>query len=224
MSTANPIASRPPKVQPWHLDRLAVVYVRQSSVQQVLENRESTERQYALADRAVACGWRARPHPGHRRGPGQERQHLRRPARVPTAPRRGRARSRRADPGHRDESARALLQGLASTPRTLRHLPDAAGRSRRAIRSHRPPRPAPVGAQGHDERGRTPRPARAPCARPAQARRAAGRSTWRPRSVTSAHPKAGSNRTPMNRCGGRHPCVRVVRSTGQRPQPWSRHS
>ena len=57
MSTANPSSPRPPKVQPWHLDRLAVVYVRQSSVQQVLENRESTERQYALADRAVACGW-----------------------------------------------------------------------------------------------------------------------------------------------------------------------
>jgi DNA invertase Pin-like site-specific DNA recombinase len=56
MTTANP-GLRSPKIQPWHLDRLAVVYVRQSSVQQVLENRESTERQYALVDRAVACGW-----------------------------------------------------------------------------------------------------------------------------------------------------------------------
>lgn len=58
MSTPDPLTlPRPAKVQPWHLDRLAVVYVRQSSAQQVLENRESTERQYALADRAVACGW-----------------------------------------------------------------------------------------------------------------------------------------------------------------------
>ena len=45
------------KVQPHHLDRLAVVYVRQSTPRQVLENRESTDRQYALADRAVALGW-----------------------------------------------------------------------------------------------------------------------------------------------------------------------
>lgn len=51
------LLSRFPKVQSWHLDRWAIVYVRQSSVQQVLENRESTERQYALVDRAVDCGW-----------------------------------------------------------------------------------------------------------------------------------------------------------------------
>ena len=58
MTTANPVPLLcSPKVQAWHLDRLAVVYVRQSSVQQVLENRESTQRQYALVDRAVACGW-----------------------------------------------------------------------------------------------------------------------------------------------------------------------
>src|SRR5512135_2390304 len=49
--------SRSPKLQPWHLDRLAVVYVRQSSPQQVAENRESTDRQYALAHRAVELGW-----------------------------------------------------------------------------------------------------------------------------------------------------------------------
>src|SRR5512138_64017 len=49
--------SRSSKLQPWHLDRLAVVYVRQSSPQQVAENRESTDRQYALAHRAVELGW-----------------------------------------------------------------------------------------------------------------------------------------------------------------------
>ena len=37
--------------------KLAVVYVRQSSLQQVLENRASTARQYALRDSAVALGW-----------------------------------------------------------------------------------------------------------------------------------------------------------------------
>jgi DNA invertase Pin-like site-specific DNA recombinase len=45
------------KVCPRHLDRLAVVYVRQSSARQVVENRESTELQYRLGDRAVALGW-----------------------------------------------------------------------------------------------------------------------------------------------------------------------
>jgi DNA invertase Pin-like site-specific DNA recombinase len=50
---------RSPKLRPWHLDRLAIVYVRQSTPQQVLDHRESTDRQYALADRAVALGWPA---------------------------------------------------------------------------------------------------------------------------------------------------------------------
>jgi DNA invertase Pin-like site-specific DNA recombinase len=46
-----------PKVRPIHVDRRAVVYVRQSTPQQVAENTESTARQYALTDRAVALGW-----------------------------------------------------------------------------------------------------------------------------------------------------------------------
>jgi DNA invertase Pin-like site-specific DNA recombinase len=45
------------KVQPWHRDRLAVVYVRQSTVQQVLDHQESTRLQYGLAHRAEALGW-----------------------------------------------------------------------------------------------------------------------------------------------------------------------
>jgi DNA invertase Pin-like site-specific DNA recombinase len=46
------------KIQNRHLERLAAVYVRQSTPQQVLEHRESTARQYALADLAVVLGWR----------------------------------------------------------------------------------------------------------------------------------------------------------------------
>ena len=42
-----------------HCAKLAVVYVRQSSLQQVWDNRESTARQYALHDYAVALGWPA---------------------------------------------------------------------------------------------------------------------------------------------------------------------
>ena len=45
------------KIRSAHLEKLAVVYIRQSSPQQVLENRESTARQYAFAEHAVALGW-----------------------------------------------------------------------------------------------------------------------------------------------------------------------
>jgi DNA invertase Pin-like site-specific DNA recombinase len=46
------------KVQPYHLERRAYLYVRQSSMRQVIENVESTKRQYALRSRAIALGWR----------------------------------------------------------------------------------------------------------------------------------------------------------------------
>ncbi|PTB16725.1 transposase [Trinickia symbiotica] len=46
------------KVQPHHLERGAYLYVRQSSMRQVIENVESTKRQYALRGRATALGWR----------------------------------------------------------------------------------------------------------------------------------------------------------------------
>ena len=45
------------KVQPHHLERAAYLYVRQSSMKQVIENVESTKRQYALRARATALGW-----------------------------------------------------------------------------------------------------------------------------------------------------------------------
>ena len=47
------------KIQPHHWERLAIVYVRQSSPQQVLEHRESAALQYDLKRRAVALGWLA---------------------------------------------------------------------------------------------------------------------------------------------------------------------
>jgi DNA invertase Pin-like site-specific DNA recombinase len=45
------------KVCDRHLERLAVVYVRQSTRQQVLDHGESTRLQYGLVERAVALGW-----------------------------------------------------------------------------------------------------------------------------------------------------------------------
>src|ERR1051325_455100 len=49
--------SVPEVVQPAHLLRLAVVYVRQSSPHQALTNQESLKLQYNLQDRAQAAGW-----------------------------------------------------------------------------------------------------------------------------------------------------------------------
>ena len=45
------------KIQSQHLDRLAIVYVRQSTMQQVEEHQESTRLQYALTDKAYQMGW-----------------------------------------------------------------------------------------------------------------------------------------------------------------------
>jgi DNA invertase Pin-like site-specific DNA recombinase len=45
------------KVQARHLKRHAYLYIRQSSLRQVLEHTESTQRQYALQQRAIALGW-----------------------------------------------------------------------------------------------------------------------------------------------------------------------
>ena len=46
------------KITPQHLDRKAVVYLRQSSERQVRENQESQKLQYAVADRARQLGWK----------------------------------------------------------------------------------------------------------------------------------------------------------------------
>lgn len=45
------------KVTDSHLKRDAYLYIRQSTIRQVLENQESTKRQYALRERAIALGW-----------------------------------------------------------------------------------------------------------------------------------------------------------------------
>src|ERR1700676_4731675 len=44
------------KVRPHHLERKAILYVRQSSAHQVLHNRESSALQYAMRDRLAALG------------------------------------------------------------------------------------------------------------------------------------------------------------------------
>jgi DNA invertase Pin-like site-specific DNA recombinase len=45
------------KIRPHHLERKAILYVRQSSAHQVLHNRESSALQYGMRDRLIALGW-----------------------------------------------------------------------------------------------------------------------------------------------------------------------
>src|SRR6185437_2297151 len=52
-----PTAETHQKVTAAHLKRNAYLYIRQSTLRQVFQNTESTKRQYALRDRAVALGW-----------------------------------------------------------------------------------------------------------------------------------------------------------------------
>jgi DNA invertase Pin-like site-specific DNA recombinase len=46
------------KITPQHLSQKAYVYVRQSTLGQVLHHQESTQRQYALKDKALDLGWK----------------------------------------------------------------------------------------------------------------------------------------------------------------------
>ena len=53
----SPLGGTSRKITAWHLERWALVYVRQSTVQQMVNNQESTRMQYALRERAEALGW-----------------------------------------------------------------------------------------------------------------------------------------------------------------------
>jgi DNA invertase Pin-like site-specific DNA recombinase len=57
LSRPRVVAALSSKILACHRERLAIVYVRQSSTRQVEENIESTQLQYQLADRAVLLGW-----------------------------------------------------------------------------------------------------------------------------------------------------------------------
>ena len=56
-SPAAALGRRATSISDRHLSKLAIVYVRQSSTQQIFEHQESRERQYALADYAAPLGW-----------------------------------------------------------------------------------------------------------------------------------------------------------------------
>ena len=87
------------KVTASHLGRKAYLYVRQSSMQQVFENTESTERQYALKQRAVALGWRLEDVSRRRLRPGPVGRIGGGPSGIPESGGRGRHGSRRRGVG-----------------------------------------------------------------------------------------------------------------------------
>ena len=122
---------RSAKLQTWHLDRAAIVYIRQSTPQQVLEHQESTCAPVRPCSSRPGPRLAARACRRHRRRPRQEWSIGGRAARLPTSARRSSSRSRRSHPGHRDESAGTLVQGLAPVARTVRRfrtlLADADG-------------------------------------------------------------------------------------------------
>jgi hypothetical protein len=70
-SNRRPPAVQSAKITDTHRSKLAVVYVRQSTPQQVAENPESLARQYALADHARALGWPAERPPSSMRISGK---------------------------------------------------------------------------------------------------------------------------------------------------------
>jgi DNA invertase Pin-like site-specific DNA recombinase len=60
MNATTPVqlsSERSEKLQPRHLEQMAVVYIRQSSMQQVHRHQESTKIQYGLVAVAEQLGW-----------------------------------------------------------------------------------------------------------------------------------------------------------------------
>ena len=109
------------KVTAAHLSRRALLYVRQSSLKQVIHNTESAIRQYDLRGKAVALGWDAAQVTVIDIDQGQSGSIGRGPGRVPAAGRRGlpRARRDRARPGMLP--AGPQQRRLAPAPGNLRH-------------------------------------------------------------------------------------------------------
>ena len=209
------------KIERRHLERAAVVYVRQSTLAQVREHAESTARQYALAEQAVALGWD------------------RRDVAVIDADLGVSGRSTEGRDGFRELVSRVCLgevgaifgleiSRLARSSADLSRLLELArltdtllDRRRRRLRPGRLQRPAAARVEGHHERGRA-----APAGRPV-----AGRETGRRRPRRAAHPAAGRLRprrgrappssTPTRRSRPRSPTCSPRSPRPGRPTGWS---
>ena len=150
------------KIESQHLARKAYVYVRQSTMAQVEHNVESRERQYELAERAVALGWPAGEVVVVDEDQGRSGKSADGRERLPGPGRRGRAgqgRDRGRDRGLAAGAGKRRLVSAAGPVRADRH---ADRRLRRDLPPRVAQRPARPRAEGHDERGRAaraPRPA-----------------------------------------------------------------
>ena len=127
------MATRPdaPKIRPDHLDRLALIYVRQSTPMQVRENTASTARQYDLAGRARDLGWPAERVQVIDQDQGRSGASTARPRRLPAPHRPGRTGPGRGRPQPGGLAAGSVLQRLVSPHRDLcpdRHTGHRRGR------------------------------------------------------------------------------------------------
>jgi hypothetical protein len=115
------------KVTAQHCDRLAVVYVRQSTLRQVTQHSESTKLQYALVERANALGWAPSQvlvideDIGFSAGGGQDRPGFTRLVSEVSLGHVG------VGAGHRDVAAGSLWPGLAPVAGAVRAVANVAG-------------------------------------------------------------------------------------------------
>src|SRR5580692_5287669 len=107
------------KISRRHRERLAIVYIRQSTVQQVERHQESTRLQYALVDRAFHLGWARESILVVDDDLGPFGHEHRRPARLSTAGGGGRTGQRRTGPRSGDVASGPIEPGLASASRDL---------------------------------------------------------------------------------------------------------
>ena len=121
------------KVTGAHLARTAYLYVRQSTLRQVLTNTESATRQYALRQKAIALGWQAEAIVTIDTDQGQSGAIGRRPGRLPAAGRRGRHGPRRDRAGPGGVPAGPQQRRLAPAAGDLRHVGHADLRRGRAL-------------------------------------------------------------------------------------------
>jgi hypothetical protein len=150
------------KVTARHLQRQAMLYVRQSTLHQVLENTESTARQYALRERAVGLGWETShivvidQDLGQSGASAADREGLEPPGCG------GGIGTCRARDGVRSLSFSTQFPRLAPFAGTVCHDGDPHSRRRWTLRSSHLQRPSFVGDERRHERSRIACAARAP--------------------------------------------------------------
>ena len=215
------LPTRPDKVQAWHRERLAVVYVRQSTGQQVLFHREFDPDPVRAGRPGAGAGVGRRPGAGHRRRPGQVGDDGGGPGWLPALGVGGEPRPRRAHPRRGDVAAGPLQRRLAPAAGAVRALRHAPGRHRRRVRPGGVQRPPPVGLEGDDVRGRAALAAAAPAPGAPQqgAARGAGRRAahrLRPAAVGGGGARPG--RASAARGAARLPRLRAARHA-QRAAP-----